>query len=411
MQRTAADIPFIISYWDGPPKEETTLERYREIAECGFTVAMPGIEAETDWSNTTGGLGDAQNRKILDLCQQVGLKAMIWAGMPSEGDFRAPGPEQIPAIEKYLDGMIAAFSSHPALLGYVLSDEPGVEKFERLAVIHEYLLKKDPRHLPYINLLPNYAAHPDWSGAGYERSVAQFIALVRPLLVCWDHYRQVFGDDGDETYYWDNLEIIRKLSLAADLPYLQIVCSLKHMGYRECSEADLRWQVYTSLAYGSRGIMYYSYWDVASLAWAGAPAIISLDGKRDVKYEYVKRINHRIARLGPTLVKLTSTGAYCTDPLPPGGRALAGDAPVRQAGGGAMLIGCFQDAGGTTYIMPVNRSFREKITAMLTLDGKFSSASEISQETGQPSATVSVGQKPLAVPLEAGEGKLFLLTP
>ena len=35
----APNVPFIISYWVGPPKSETTLERYKEIAECGFNVA------------------------------------------------------------------------------------------------------------------------------------------------------------------------------------------------------------------------------------------------------------------------------------------------------------------------------------------------------------------------------------
>lgn len=35
------DPPFIISYWCGPPKSETTLARYKEIANCGSGV-LPG---------------------------------------------------------------------------------------------------------------------------------------------------------------------------------------------------------------------------------------------------------------------------------------------------------------------------------------------------------------------------------
>ncbi len=410
MPKSAAlEIPFIISYWDGPPKEETTLDRYREIAECGFNVAMPAIEAETDWNNTSGGLGVAQNRKILDLCQQVGLKAMIWAGMPSEGDFRKPSPEQLPAIRTYLDDMMATFSAHPALLGYVLADEPGIPKFERLGIIHDYLSKKDPSHLHYINLFPNYASAEGLGTPDYEEHVARYIETVKPTLVSWDHYRQIFGDEGDESFYWKNLEIVRRQSLKAGLPYIQIICSLKHFGYRECSEADLRWQVYTSLAYGSRGILYYTYWDVASLAWAGAPAIMSLDGKRDIKYDYVKRINHRIARLGPTLLKVTSTGAYCTGPLPVGAQPLAPDAPIRNAEGGPMLIGCFADAGGTRYILPVNRSFKDDMTARLALDSRAVSVSEISQDTGEALAAQPLNRHVLDVRLQAGEGRLFRL--
>ena len=40
---------FPISYWVGPPGDFTTLERYKEIAEAGFTIAMPPF----DWRART----------------------------------------------------------------------------------------------------------------------------------------------------------------------------------------------------------------------------------------------------------------------------------------------------------------------------------------------------------------------
>ena len=128
-----------------------------------------------------------------------------------------------------------------------------------------------------------------------------------------------------------------------------------------------------------------------------------------MKWHYVKKINNRIAKLGPTLVKATSTGVYCTDPLPIGTRRLAPDAPVKKAEGGAMVIGCFKDAKGREYIMPVNRSFHHKITAKLTMDEKTASVSEISQETGELVEAQTLAGGVLEVPLEAGEGRLFLL--
>lgn len=171
--------------------------------------------------------------------------------------------------------------------------------------------------------------------------------------------------------------------------------------------------MYTSLAYGSRGIQYFTYWFVPGLAWADAPALISKEGKRDVKWEYVKRINRRIAKLGPTLVRLTSTGAYCTDPVPPGARGLnasaAADAPVKKGEGGPLLVGCFTDPDGKQYVFPVNRSFSNRITARLAMDEKFVSACELSQETGKPLPGASVKRKALEVRLEPGEGRLFLL--
>jgi hypothetical protein len=407
VQKETIDPPFIISFWNGPTKEETTLARYQEIADCGFNVALPGIAGNEP--NFAEGLGDAHNRKVLDLCEQVGLKAVIWAGMP-HGDWSAPSGEEVARMEKFLDERIARFSSHPALLGFFVHDEPGVEMFSRLAVENQYLLKKDPSHLPYINLLPNYANHPDWKGAAYEQSVAKYLDVVKPIWLSWDHYMQMFEENGNETFYWENLEIMRRQSLRTKIPFNQIIVSMKHFGYRECSEADLRWQVYTSLAYGSRGIQYYTYWYVPELAWAEAPAMITKEGKRDVKWTYVQKINHRIAKLGSTLMKLTSTGVHCTDPIPIGAHGLTADAPVKNAAGGAMVIGSFADAGGRIYVMPVNRSFKDKIAARLTLHGKFMKAAEVSQDTGKLQPLTQLKDCVLDVPLEAGEGRLFLLS-
>ncbi len=409
LKPAVSDLPFIISYWWGPPMQETTLERYKEIAEAGFNVAMPASTA----GKTPPAENEAHNRKFLDLCKQVGIKGVIAdSAMPyGDGDkMAAPKPEEIPAIQKSLDSIIAKYSTHPALLGYFVTDEPAVPAFARTGLITQYLLKKDPKHLPYTNILPNYAGGDggQWSKPKYEGTVAKYIEEVNPTLMSWDHYRQMMGG-GDESFYWQNLEVMRKLCTKAGIPYIQIIVSLKHMGYRECSEADLRWQVYTSLAFGSRGIMYFTYWDVKGLAWADAPAIITMDGKRDKKYDYVKKINARIAKLGPTLTKLVCTGAYCNAPLPPDGVPLSADAPVKKIDGGRIVVGCFHDAGDKRYIFPVNRTVNKIITAKLTLDETAESVSEVSQETGELLPPTPLTDGSLELKLQPGDGQLFLI--
>lgn len=92
----------------------------------------------------------------------------------------------------------------PWIRRVLVRDEPGKEVFPTLGGVNQYLLKKDPKHLPYINLLPNYANHPDWLGAAYEPIVAQYMEIVKPALVSWDSYRQMF-EGGDESFYWKNL--------------------------------------------------------------------------------------------------------------------------------------------------------------------------------------------------------------
>ncbi|MHC4502945.1 MAG: hypothetical protein ACYTFI_06550 [Planctomycetota bacterium] len=396
------DPAFIISYWCGPPRKETTVARYREVADCGFNVAYAAIDHL--WKPASKA-SDEHIRKFLDVCRQTGLKALVWDGRIPGDKWKPPKPEEVPQIKKTLDEMIARWSSHPAFLGFILGDEHLMDSHPRLGVVTQYLLKKDPKHLPYYNLLPNYAFK---SNSEYEGLVVDYITRVKPALVSWDHYRQMF-ESGDERYYWYNLDIMRRQCLKANVPFNQIICSIKHMGYRECSEADLRWQVWTSLAYGSRGIQYFTYCHVPGMAWGDAPALLTKDLRRDVKWEYVKKINHRIAKLGPTLVRLTSTGVYHTEPLPPGGRRLGHGAPVKTIDGGPTVVGCFVDRGGREFILPVNRSFRKKFAARLTLDGRIVSAAEVSQETGRALKPVTLRGGVLEVPLEPGEGRLFLL--
>jgi hypothetical protein len=164
---------FVLSYWSGPPAAFTTLQRYREVKEANFTVAFPA----------DGGLSIEQNKKLLDFCQQVGLKAVISDGRMCQ----AIGGSE--ARKNGLDAIIADFGSHPALLGYHIVDEPSAAAFDGLAEVNAYLKEKDPRHPGFVNLFPTYAR--DFPGAlgaaSYEEYVRQYVQKVKPFVFSYDH--------------------------------------------------------------------------------------------------------------------------------------------------------------------------------------------------------------------------------
>ena len=398
----SVDAPFMVTYWCGPSKKETTLERYKELADCGFNVAFAAIDNLWEKSSQEQ---DEHNKKVLDLCQQVGMKAFIWDGrILGVGKWdEAPTAATIPQITKVLDEMIARHSSHPAFLGFIMGDEMGDKVHQKLGFVNQYLMKKDPKHVPYYNNLPNYASSP----VVHEKETAAYLKIVKPAFYSWDAYWQLH-EDNEGRYYFDNLEVVRRQCLKAKTPYNQIICSIEHMGYRRCSEGDLRWQVWTSLAYGSRGITYFTYCHVPGMATGDAPGFLDKQGNRSFNWINGQKINQRIVKLGPTLVKLTSTGVYHTNPtvntVP-----LLPEAPIEKIEGGNVVLGCFKDAAGKVYIMPVNNHTGAKITAKLTLAGKFATTAEVSQETGALLPATPAPGKVLEVTLEAGEGKLFLL--
>ena len=122
---------FTISYWSGPPANFNTGERYREVADANFTLALPA----------DNGLTVADNKKMLDFCKAVGLKAIIHDGrIPRE--FANPVE-----AKKAIDAVVADYANHPALLGYSITDEPNAAAFDGLGQVVAYLKEKDPRHV------------------------------------------------------------------------------------------------------------------------------------------------------------------------------------------------------------------------------------------------------------------------
>jgi hypothetical protein len=390
-----ADKEFLISFWFGPPKAETTLKRYQEIAECGFTAVLPpayGSDVKT-------------NKKILDLCKKAGLKAFL-----EDSRLLAKQPKAA-GFARNLDGVLADYAAHPALAGYFLTDEPSAGQFPLLGAVNQYLRKKDPKHIPFINLLPNYASAEQLGTPTYEKHVGLFLKSVKPALVSWDHYALLQG--GERANYFENLEIVRRQTAKADLPSVQIILSVPHLGYRDPNEAELRWQVFTSLAYGAKGVLYFTYWTpyAAEEKQQGFHnAIIGADGKRTAKFNQVKRINARIKALAPTLLKLRGVAAYHTDPVPQGAQKLDPKGPVGKAAGGELLIGWLKD-GKTDYLFVVNRSLKKKSVAQLTLTGAAREVQEVSQDkAGQvKKARFDAAKGLLQTTLEAGEGKLFVM--
>lgn len=392
-----ADPEFLVSFWYGPPRAETTLKRYQEIAECNFTAVLPPAE----------GTDVERNKKILDLCKQTGLKAFI-----EDGRLLARQPSA-PDFARNLDAVLADYGDHPALAGYFLTDEPSAAQFPLLGAVNQYLRRKDPRRVPFINLLPNYASPEQLGTKTYDEHVKQFIQTVRPALVSWDHYA-LLGGGFERPEYFANLETVLRQATAADVPFVQIILSVPHLGYRDPSEAELRWQVFTTLAYGAKGVLYFTYWTPFSAdekQQGFRNAIIGENGQRTPKYDQVKRINARVKALAPTLVKLRSVAAYHTAPVPPGAQPLDPKGPVARAAGD-LLIGWLKD-DRNDYLFLVNRSLRKKTSAQVTLTRPAREVAEVSQEKPGTSAQVNVDPAGglLETALEPGEGRLFVLKP
>lgn len=383
---------FILSYWCGPTQDQDLDARHKEIAECGFTYAMPPC----------AGLSPANAKKSLEACKKYGLKYML-----NDSRLMQFEPSH-PAFKTNLDAMITEYSKYKALGGYHITDEPGPELFPKLAGINQYLLEKDPKHLPYINLYPNYV--PEWAiGGTYEQYIEKFLTTVKPRLLCYDHYA-LLNKNIERPIYFENLEIIRRQGLKYNVPIGFIFQLIAHFDYREVNESELRWQANTGLIYGTRALLYFTYWSPTNAPdFKNRTGIINEKGERSRHYAAVKQINSEIRAWAPTLMKLRSTEVYHTGTLPSATRPLPKDAFVQMKGEGAFVIGTFQHEDKSEWLMIMNRDMHKPVSTTLQFDKTVKRLRELSNRSGRLS-TAKLRKNELPIELVAGGARLFKLS-
>jgi hypothetical protein len=346
-----------ISYWVGPPQ---TADRYREVADCGFTVVPIVAPSE------------AEILHGLDLAARAGLQGLVVDGRIQSDLPLEDGWQDV--VRRVVD----AYKAHPAVYGYFLTDEPHLREFGRLRQLVMAFRERDPERVPFINLFPNYATQEQLGTISYDAHVAAYLETVKPPVLSYDHYALM--EWGDRPEYFPNLGTIRERALAAGVPFWNVILATPHFNYRDPSPADLRWQVYTTLAYGGKGIAYFTYWTLDVENYRSG--IISVYGHRTEKYRAVQQLNWELQNLGPHLLGLTSVSvAHWT----PDGRAGSDGGPdglVASVSGGAFVVGEFRDAMGTPWLMVVNADREHSAWTTLTLRAPEAEVQEVGRSDG-----------------------------
>ncbi|MHB9034387.1 MAG: hypothetical protein ACYC6L_15245, partial [Anaerolineae bacterium] len=350
---------FPISFWVQP---ENTYENWKTVAECGFTVVPVTATSVKD------GL------QVLDWLKEFGIYGMIHEPRVNALMTEKRGWKDI--VQEVVD----AYHGHPALWGYYVTDEPGYERFENLAKIIKAFQKADPEHTAFINLFPNYASPDQLGTISYDRHVAAYLDIVKPDILSYDHYALL--ENGDRPEYFPNLETIRAEALRAGIPFMNIFLSTPHFNYRDPSAVDMRWQVYTSLAYGAKAIAYFTYVTPDVENYRNGP--LSIYGFKTPKWDIIRQLNFEVGKLGPWLSGLTSTLVYHVGTVPDGSDALCGCGVVAEAksSSGELLIGEFIDGDKNPWVIVMNKNREHAGWVSLKLRTKLTKLHEVARTTG-----------------------------
>ncbi|MGI8907597.1 MAG: hypothetical protein ACR2IE_14025 [Candidatus Sumerlaeaceae bacterium] len=318
---------FAILPWGTTHGEVST---YREIRECGFNLA-----------------GFVHPEK-LDAVHAAGLKAIVIDDSIHVGDGMAGLTEE--EITSRTTALTARTKDHAATYGYYLRDEPKADLYPALGRWAAEIRKAAPKALPYINLFPNYASAGQLGRPTYEEYLESFVSETKPSFLSYDNYSLV--DDGSlRPGYFQNLEAVRASAVRHNLPFWNIVLSNAHFNYAEPSPGGLRFQAYTTMAYGARGISYFTYFAPATGNYRLAP--IDQFGHRTATWDMLRNVNLQIHQLAPTLVKLKSVNVFHHPKVPEGCNGIATSKYVSDVTGGQFLVGEFEGEG-RVYAMVVN---------------------------------------------------------
>jgi hypothetical protein len=427
-------------FWP-PPPDQTTVERYKEIAAAGFNFVIGGNGVINDSTNP-GALDAAAACNLRFLLTDGGLRNII-RDSTAAASTRAQQTQEASSMQRLLTRGNAGSTSHtttsvsstdsrknvrlrilrlmelyggyPALAGLNLYDEPSRAQFGIVGYAKEVIQGFAAKQLPYVNIWPSYASLSALGTSSYEEYLRLYLSEVKPPLLCFDHYPLLSGRQITSSYFY-NWALIRRYSLQAGIPSWVFIQSAEFSGsgtsisyHRRPNEAEIRWQINVSLAYGAKGIQYFTYWTPAATSFGGS--LVSRDGELTPLYAYAKRANDRLKVIGKVLLPLISESVVHANenPLPKGAKAFKGDGYIKSVSGSSVILGRFRDlAGGTErYLLVTNRSFSNAARTLLKLSDSVSKILELDSQTGTFRPVAQQGSIRLSIP--PGDARLYLL--
>ena len=254
------ELPILV--WFGVPETHTNVERFQEMKDAGINYSF-SYYSHID-----------SLQKALDIAAQFGIKLLL----------------RCPELYSDTENLVKRFIDHPANGGYHLRDEPTNADFSFLKSLANKIEKIDNTRFSFINLFPNYA-EPHLESS-YEEYVNQYVFEIPLKLLSFDYYP--ISNNIINYNWYENLELIKRTAEVAEIPFWAFALTTAHSTYPIPDINHLRLQVFSNLAYGAKGIQYFTYWTPISNTWDFNNGPINANGYKTKVYELIKQLNNEI---------------------------------------------------------------------------------------------------------------------
>ena len=392
---------FPIVGWAGPGGDLIRDDVMAGMAEAGFTISHSSPDSKLP-----------AVVRALDIAHTHGVRLLLGHSTYHVGnDFKLTANRK-----KQIKRLVDKVREHPGLYGYHLRDEPHFDALSILAEVADYIRTLDPYHLIYINHFPPIRG---WGAVTVEWFWREYIRMTRPQMLSYDHYPITIGTEADveegralpnvfadhkiivKPDYFECLDLVRSLSNFYDIPFWAFTCAVRHGAYPTPTEGHMRFQLFNDLAYGAKGLQYFTY--------AHDQAMVRPDGSTTETWEIAKAINTEIHTLAPVLRRLRNVGVFHNGTLWNGTRNLpkSGEHLSVDVKGDQVTAGLFLDEDNQRYLMIVNANPCDwaRVTVEVNVkDEKLyhvDPRDRIIRELWPPNAKAQL------VALAPGEGRLF----
>ena len=261
----------------------------KDVADCGidFVVCMDN------------------DRPALDLFHKYGVGAIVSGIVPGwwGGDGTDAGKLAVTnPMEKY-EAAAASFVDHPAIWGIDVGDEPSALDFPYYGKVIDYVNRAFSNQFAYLNLYPNYASVSGNNAqetvnqlgtATYAEHIRRYCECVPSDYLCYDFYLYSIN----VAKHYENLRVVADACRNTGRSMWIVLQVNSHLPEKWMSENNLRFQAYTSMAFGAENIIWACY----TAGW-WHNQVLDDQGNQTEQYGKLKRVNAQIRTIADEYMK------------------------------------------------------------------------------------------------------------
>ncbi len=260
--------------------------------------------------------------EYMELAEQKGLDVIVHSG---HLDAMLLGNEEY--NESFIKTMYENVSKYSSFHGIFMADEPKISNFTTYEKVTRVLKTLDPDIVLFTSFLPTYT---DESFLWNDNS----LSLSEKYVNYANSYGKLFGDFTYDFYpfrhkikkfflittenkdymrqdWFQNLSLVAANAKGAYNTGITVQSYSERLNsndyYRDVTQADISFQVYSALAYGMKSINYFTYgthWD----SGVGTTSCMVYNGQKTAVYDAVKNVNTEIKKFDNVLLNFNWQG-------------------------------------------------------------------------------------------------------